>query len=236
MFQTDVPVCAGRPVNLTLNCAKHILAELKHYHLDDLERKNSQKAKKATPPLIGQISPPPWTPAVLNACRGLSASACSDAAALVDAESESDSDMPELQGTGAASLAAIDQKCSKLIEQTAKDSSSTSKASVNQYIQAIDSLSHEHAADHQSLNKRKRQPRGNHGFFKHIQSLRPHLPRKCGEAYSEYLARLNAAGKETWKVRGFKVLNCHCHLSESLLLNYTVISNVTCLPVLLCKH
>ena len=149
-------MCAGRPVNLTLNCAKHILAELKHYHLDDLERKNSQKAKKA--------------------------------------------------------------------------------ASVNQYIQAIDSLSQEHAAGHQSLNKRKRQPRGNHGFFKHIQSLRPHLPRKCGEAYSEYLARLNAAGKETWKVLGFKVLNCHCHLSESLLLNYTVISNVTCLPVLLCKH
>lgn len=187
LFSSSVMRCLGKPVNLSSNCYKHVLAELKHFHVKGLHAGDAGDGTT-----LPQIPPPPWTPAVLN--QGPPSSA-GDRLELEDGnsnESESGNDSP---GGRFGLLSAIDREIDHVSSAV---KSSTGTSDVADYIEAVETLCQEKQQESQSLDRPCKKPRGNSGFFKHIRDQQALVPRGVDEPYDVYAARLREIARATW--------------------------------------
>ena len=189
--------CAGRPVNLSNNCSKHVLAEVKQAHVAHVARETGLDTSKAGLNMVAneckpieQIPPPPWKPSVilpnLPALPSLQHGNSPD----------SDCEMPALEDDPAKMcLSAISQAVSA-VEQNVMQPDDPSF--VDQCMNAVLRV----AASHGEFEKpRKKQPRGNFGFFRHVadtQSAMP--PKQQGETIKDCRKRVIAQAKATWQV------------------------------------
>lgn len=105
-------------------------------------------------------------------------------------------------GSGASAIRLLESIDAE-IDLVAATQSSARGFGANEYIEAIESLSMECSNDDQSFDKPKKKARGNHGYFRHVEDQRVHVPRNSGEAYGDYLKRLHRAAKQTWQAGFF---------------------------------
>lgn len=182
---------SGKPVNLSTNVGKHVLAELKHFHMNGLEKKEKD--------LTQQIPPPTWSPAVVKTVLG-SRSNPSETLLALDShakeQSEEDSDSDTCIGSLGA-LAKIDQEVAQVSSQA---SINRGGVHVAEYIDAIGELSKDVASEPQDFHRPPKKPRGNHGFFMHLRDQKALTPRMPNEPYKEYHDRLMVEARRTWEV------------------------------------
>ncbi len=179
-------------MGLAQNCCKHILAELKHYHVNDLPNKNVSAGECTS---IPRIPPPVWSPAVLQSNRKALGN---ENLALEDGndcdDDDDDDDDSAVTPTGSAhALLQIHQQLDNL------PASAQGAIPVTEYINSIAKLSEESQGQNATFERPRKRPRGNAGFFVHLRDQRAVHPRIQGESIQDYEARLRAEASKSWK-------------------------------------
>lgn len=195
-FQLPFP---GKPVKLSTNCFKLVLAELKHFHMRALEKHKRATENPGTPdPTLPQIPPPNWTPAVLEGVQHAPHSAGMLDDGSQDQDGLDDDDQPHnfQQGSSSSILANINSS----VDLASADvgGGRRTASSIGEYIDAIQHWSTEKQIDIQTFDQPRKKARGNHGFFTHLRDQRVLHPRKADETVAAYEARLRAIARESW--------------------------------------
>ena len=153
------------------------------------------------PPLIPQIPPPPWTPAVLQdhpRAVGVAGTLQDgpDDVELVNSDDDDDNTMHRGQSSGSLSseLVAIDST----IDQVQPTRSGRQTPTVLDYVDAIGELCGDQKEESQSLGPPVKKTHGNFGFFKHVRDQRALTPRAGNESASSYESRLRETARESW--------------------------------------
>lgn len=179
-------------MGLAQNCCKHILAELKHYHVNDLQNKNVS-AGEGKCQSIPRIPPPVWSPAVLQStCKGSG----NENLALEDGNDSDCDDDDETAETPIGSvhaLAQIHQQLDNLLPKVG------GAIPVTEYINSIAQLSEESQGQNATFERPRKRPRGNAGFFMRLRDQRAVHPRMQSESNRDYEARLRAEASRSWK-------------------------------------
>lgn len=175
------------------NCAKHVLAELKHAHVSDIANsaeddgtkrfQSIQKKHVSTNSLVPRLTAPQWSPALLQGLNIIG-----KVHALCDDDIDNDA---EEQPTRMAALNLIDRDLEAMLRSDLSDISELQKQ-----IKQCAHLNDRHR------RSTKKQPRGNYGFFEHINDVRVSFPRLPNETYNDYRKRLHAEAKQSWTVKG----------------------------------
>ena len=173
-------------MNLSTNCSKHILAELKHDHIEDQEVRTG--LKKPATALVARAEFPGW-----------SASVISRASSNADRQLPDDDECDRDTGTPMGELIAIDARLDAACGVA--PAANKRKSTVRDYMDAVAQLAAEHRGDNHSFNRVKGKSRGNHGFFRHLSDQRALHPRHSGEPAKAYEARLMAMARLSWKER-----------------------------------
>lgn len=157
------------------------------------------------PPLIPQIAPPPWTPAVLQDHQravGVAGTLQDDSDDMEEVGSDPDHDAAAMhrgQSSGSLSseLVAIDGTIDQS-QPTRSGRPGRQTPAVSDYVDAIEKLCEEHKDESQSLDPPMKKPRGNFGFFKHVRDVRALTPRAANESAGAYESRLRENARESW--------------------------------------
>lgn len=141
---------SGKPANLSSNCYKHVLAELKRSHVDSVWRTHSSKPTRKTPQvsattLIDSIPPPTWSAAVLSG--------------LWPDDGIATRKMELPPGT---QMAALQDIVDTLETADRSTSNRSAKRKVEEYTHALATLA---AATASEVARVSKKPRGNHGFL-----------------------------------------------------------------------
>ena len=177
-------------MNLSTNCCKHVLAELKHFHSKDLKTPAGEDDR------IPLIPHPPWTPAVISGI-GTGTGASIQAVENGDCNDSEDDNV----GTGdAGSCESLVRALGEIDQQVVQASrpQKRGRVHVSEYIEAIGSLSQSAQSESKSLEAPLKKPRGNHGFFSHVRDHRARHPRQPDEQYRDYLARMQDEARVSW--------------------------------------
>ena len=197
----------GKPVNLSGNCSKHILAELKHAHVDDVECATIGKSK-SKPEIVDAIAPPPWSASVLTPVldeMDKGSSAPPNTAGTHDGDSNSDSDLglgmiedcEELDSHPSAPLNRINQHVGQLDVCTRQPRASEVTAA-DHCMEAVRRVSSTLGNNGPHLKAKKR-PRGNAAFFHHMSATQATIsPKKSEETVSDFRKRVAETARATW--------------------------------------
>lgn len=226
---------SGRPVNLSNNCSKHVLAEVKHFHTDHvarvtgLDRSKSGKQKHAEQATcLEHIPPPTWTESVF-------AGSLPD----VDANEHSDADSASAQDSGCVPDALDDVNVRETggvlaaINNTLDRWPSAYRGGMNNdrhcntatdnCINAVLRVAKTHGDEENK--KSKKRPRGNVGFFHHVAATQASLPPKeNSESLQQWRQRVTEAARDTWNVSRLVVLQ-RCAMGNLQLIHLTTYNN-----------
>ena len=183
----------GKPVNLSSNCFKHVLAELKHFHTKGLQQ-HAKTSSGHADSMLPQIPPPPWTPAVLSMQQ-----APQTPGGLLELE---DGGTTEEEGEGfePGGLFGALSEIDKAVDQVSCNiQRPKQKTDVTEYVEAIDAFYQEKQHESKSLDRPCKKPRGNFGFFKHLRDQRAIVQRGDRESSDVYEARLRESAKTSWR-------------------------------------
>ena len=197
-FASFVCVCSpiacptGKPVNLSTNCAKHVLVELKHAHVEDVGSsvvvndtfKQSQRVRARFPDksILEPVKPPEWHPSLL-----LDMISTTDSAIMEDEEENDDDDIMHLLRDAEETVARLD----------APQNCPNTRDTIGQFRSSIQKMLCNDASDAPG-RKRKKAARGNSGYFEHLTEIRTLCPKRPNEEHSAYLKRLHAQARESW--------------------------------------
>lgn len=186
----------GRPVNLATNCAKHLLCELKHSHVDHVESargiqanvksatrhgRRQQELHKSIECKIDAIPPPPWSAAILT--ENLVSGNGSQTLAVNDQKAAHPS-------TQMAALCNVDLEVAECVKASRKQKSCQS------YIDDINSLAKSMTAMRtEDLLAR----RGCQSFLLFKRDFRLSLPRLPDESSVQFNMRAMQEAKEAWR-------------------------------------
>lgn len=196
MFGGSVP--EGKFCSLATNCSKHILAEMKAAHRQDLEglrqskqngRSASSSGSKQKMECIGKLLPPNWMPQEFKSLDDLNESAPSGDNAIQDEAAD------EI-GPAHRLLAMLNEV--ELFEGQDRSSSSRQKRKPEDIINDLDPLGLT-AGEEAYIAANKKQVRGNHGFFKFLATIRRtenHLP---DEIPADFEKRVRSIAQARWK-------------------------------------
>lgn len=192
----------GKPVNLAGNCSKHILAELKHAHVEDVEKYTSGSSKCET---VDRVPPPPWTSSLLtpflhelqdgqavNTGDGDdddSDSCKSNFGMIEDADPNAENPPPP------TCLSQISQQVHQL---NVAESRKPQVSAAEHCMDAVRRVASTSGDNEVHLQKKKR-PRGNAAFFTHMAATQATMgPKHEGESVPQWRKRVAEKAKETW--------------------------------------
>lgn len=180
-------------MNLSTNSAKHVLAELKAFHVEDLEERRRSEGSEGPSRLIPRIPGPAWTAAVL-----MDAQPHADRAIGND-DSNSDSEVDTSSAAG-------------LLMAVERNLDVPPRCARKQHASA-DCIEHLHGLasslpDRDPSEREKKRARGNAGFFYHVRDMKAMLQRRSGESGKAYKARLWNAAREEWRVAWTETAVC----------------------------
>lgn len=186
-------------MNLSTNCCKHVLAELKQEHVAQVAQLPSCRTTavdKRFPDLkcIDRIKPPAWSPVLLT---GLLPQGFDQAPSGNDGSNDDDDNADHRDSTIMGALLGIErdlsaselcpwQQCPQQAQRRDTDYQAITKG-----IQAL--------ASAKSHGQKRKRARGNFGFFQHVANTRVLLARNPGEVKGEFEKRVRVHAKETWK-------------------------------------
>ena len=200
----------GKPVNLSGNCSKHILAELKHAHVDDVECATIRKSQ-SKPEIVDAIAPPPWSASVLTPVldemdKGSSApNTAGTHDSHDDGDSNSDSDLglgviegcAESDSHPSAALNRINQHVRQLGVRTGRQKAIEVSAA-DHCMEAVRRVSST-LGDTGIHLKGKKRPRGNAAFFHHMSATQASIsPKRSEETVSDFRKRVAETARATW--------------------------------------
>lgn len=184
-------------MNLAGNCSKHILAELKHAHVDGVERACKKKdgcgSSTNAIDVLDPIPPPSWNPSLLNTAF----QSLADYTDTGNGSSDSDRDFAAADHERQSILALVDREVEAL-DRKAPRNSRMGMSSAEHCSQAVCRVAETHG-DRGAHRPKKKAPRGNACFFVHMASVQSTLePQRKDESTSDLRKRVADAAKETW--------------------------------------
>lgn len=196
---SEIVFTAGKPVNLSTNCSKHILVEAKHAHVahvGSVAFKEKASVAKRHPELhtIGCIQPPHWDHSLFKDMLQ------SVPASSLEEDKEEDKENQCLEDAHSANvLSNIEKQLDRLElqEQLALPKKPSRARETGEIKNQLKQLS---ASLQDELQPEKRKPRGNCGFFQHLSNTRATLPRMPGESKADFQTRAREEARKTWKV------------------------------------
>ena len=186
-------------MNLSGNCSKHILAELKHAHVDGVERackmKGGSGGSTNAIDVLDSIPPPSWNPSLLKpAFQALGDYKETDADSA-----DSDKDSSSARPDNPSILALVDREVEDLDREVAVMNSRVGMSSAEHCSRAVCRVAESHG-DTGVHKPKKKAPRGNSGFFVHMASVQPTVePQRKGESVSDFRKRVAHAAKASWE-------------------------------------
>lgn len=206
----------GKPVNLAGNCSKHILAELKHAHVEDVEKYTCGSSKCET---VDRVAPPPWTSSLLAPVL----SELQDGPTVNTGDDDSDSCNGELGMIEDADpnaespplptcLSRISQQVHQLnVAENRKPQVSAAEHCVDAVRRVANT-----SGDNQVHFRQKKRPRGSTAFFAHMAATQATMgPKHESESVPQWRKRVAEKAKETWATID-TLLSLHFVVDDSL--------------------